>query len=167
MENDGVAERSQLQRAFAAGQTPANHCDAPLALLFHVSSFKFRIMEKNKSSLKGSAEVLQSLFQNSNSPLAGPFLRWKLWKQWPEIVGATVAEFTEPVGLRRGTLVLWVRNSSWLQQLVFLKDQIKGSVNKKLGSPVIKNISFTLNRNMVPSNPEEKEALRARIQSWS
>ena len=56
--------------------------------------------------LKGSDAVLQALFENGNSPLSAPFLRWKMWKKWPEYVGATIAEVTEPVGLEKGTLYI-------------------------------------------------------------
>lgn len=117
-------------------------------------------MAKKQSSLTGSAEVLQSLFENGNSPLSGPFLRWKLWKKWSEYVGPTVANVTEPVGLQKGTLFLWVRNSSWMQQLLFLREQIKASINEKLGTRAIRQITFTLNRNLVPTDPAQQEELR-------
>lgn len=120
--------------------------------------------ERPKGQLRGTTEVLQSLFENSNSPLAGPFLRWKLWKKWSEYVGPTIAEVTEPVGLRRGTLFLWVRNSSWMQQLLFLREQIKKSINEKIGSNQIRAISFTLNRNLVPTDPGEQAELKTWIQ---
>lgn len=121
-------------------------------------------MEKKNSSLAGTTEVLQSLFEDRNSPLSEPFLRWKLWKKWPDFVGPTVAEVTEPVGFRRGTLFLWVRNSSWMQQLLFLREQIKVSINEKLGRKAIRTISFTLNRNLVPTDPKEQEQLKTLIQ---
>lgn len=115
-------------------------------------------------TLHGSTEVLQALFENGNSPLAGPFLRWKLWKKWSDYVGPTIAAVTEPVGFRKGTLFLWVHNSSWMQQLLFLREQIKKSINEKVGRNQIRTISFTLNRNLVPTDPGEQAELKNWIQ---
>lgn len=116
-------------------------------------------MKERESKLTGTVEVLQGLFENSNSPLRGPFLRWKLWKKWPEFVGASISAVSEPVGFREGKLVVWVKNSSWMQQMVFLKEQLKDTLNTKLGSPEIKEIQLTLTRNLVPVDAQERKDL--------
>ena len=110
---------------------------------------------KTKFSL--GSEVLQKLFESGNSPLSEQFLRWKLWARWGEFVGPTVAQNTEPVGFHRGVLYLWVRSSSWMQQLTFMKDPIQETLNKKLGRPMIKNIRFTLDRREVPSDSSSQK----------
>lgn len=120
-------------------------------------------MKQRQSQLTGSVEVLQALFENSNSPLSAPFMRWKLWKKWTEYVGPTIAAVTEPVGLRRGTLFLCVKSSAWMQQLLFMREQIKSTLNSKLPGQPIRTISFTLNRNLVPTNPEEQAELKTWI----
>src|ERR1700692_4936776 len=97
------------------------------------------------------SEVLQRLFESGKSPMSEQFVRWKLWARWKEFVGATVGEQTEPVGFSRGTLYLWVRSSTWMQQLTFMKDHIRVSINKKLGQEFVKNIRFTLDRRAVPA----------------
>jgi predicted nucleic acid-binding Zn ribbon protein len=105
-----------------------------------------------KSKFSLGSEVLQRLFESGNSPLSEQFMRWKLWARWSEFVGPTIAQNTEPVGLNRGVLYLWVRSSSWMQQLTFMKDPIQDTLNKKLGQHLIKNIRFTLDRREVPSD---------------
>lgn len=116
-----------------------------------------------KFPLKGSDAVLQGLFENGNSPLAGPFMRWKMWKRWPDFVGPTMANVTEPVGLQKGTLYVWVKNSTWMQQVSFLKEQMRISLNEKLGQRnAIKRIQLTLNRNLVPEDP----AAQAQMKEW-
>lgn len=116
-----------------------------------------------KFPLKGSDAVLQALFENGNSPLSAPFTRWKMWKRWPEFVGPTMAEVTEPVGLQRGTLYIWVKNSTWMQQVSFLKEQMRISLNEKLGQKnAIRRIQLTLNRNLVPQDPE----VQAQMKEW-
>ncbi len=105
-----------------------------------------------KSKFSLGSEVLQRLFESGQSPLSEQFMRWKLWARWSEFVGPTIAQNTEPVGLNRGVLYLWVRSSSWMQQLTFMKDPIQDTLNKKLGQHLIKNIRFTLDRREVPSD---------------
>lgn len=117
---------------------------------------------KTKFSL--GSEVLQRLFESGNSPLSEQFMRWKLWARWSEFVGPTVSKNTEPVGFYRGTLYLCVRNSSWMQQLTFMKDHIKNSINEKLGRQFVKNIRFTLDRREVPQdNQDDFKSVISRI----
>lgn len=112
-----------------------------------------------------SSEVLQALFENGKSELSIHFLRWKLWKKWPEFVGPTIAAASEPVSYYRGTLYLWVKNSAWMQQLVFMREPIRDSINKKLQKEYVKEIKLTLDRKAVPSDPNATQELRSSLQS--
>lgn len=71
-----------------------------------------------------------------------------------------MAQNTEPVGFYRGTLYLWVRNSSWMQQLTFMKEPIQKTINQKLGHSFIKNIRFTLDRREVPGQNENQQEFK-------
>lgn len=113
-----------------------------------------------KTRFKSSAQVLHSLFENVQSPLSEPFARWKLWAQWEKVVGPTVAEQTEPVGLSRGVLYLWVKSSTWMQQMHFLKAQILESIQKKAGVNCIQDIQFTRDRKAVPKGAEDQEEIK-------
>lgn len=117
------------------------------------------------SRLTNSAEVLQALFENGKSPLSGPFLRWKIWKKWPELVGPTVAAASEPVAFRDGTLAIWVKSAAWMQQLVFAREQIRVTLNQKLGADMVKTVQLTLDRRSVPADPEEKRKIEEVIKT--
>ncbi len=106
---------------------------------------------KRKGKLTASSNVLQNLLESGKSPLSDQFLRWKLWARWKEIVGPSIAEQTDPVGYRFGTLYVWVKNSSWMQQLIFMQETITNTINTKLGETYVKNIRFTMDRRSVPS----------------
>lgn len=110
---------------------------------------------KSKRKLSLGSEVLQSLFENGKSPLSEQFMRWKLWAKWEEVVGPTISKNTEPVGFQRGVLFVWVRNSSWMQQMIFLKDPIRDTINQKFGNNFIKYIKFTLDRREVPNSNQQ------------
>ena len=113
-----------------------------------------------KPKFKSGSDVLQSLFEDGKSPLSEQFIRWKLWARWSDYVGASLAQECEPVGYQRGTLYIWVPNSSALHNLNFLKDQIKIEINKKLKHHFVENIRFTLDRKAVPADSEQKQDLK-------
>lgn len=71
-------------------------------------------------------------------------------------MGAEIAERTYPVGLKKGVLYLWVKNSVWLQELIFLASPIRDKVNAFVGREFAREVRFTLDRKAVP-RPEETE----------
>lgn len=83
-------------------------------------------------------------------------MRWKLWAKWDEIVGQTIAKNAEPVGFQRGVLYVWVRNSTWMQQMVFMKDPIRDTINQKFQKNFVKYIKFTLDRREVPTSDQQE-----------
>ncbi len=118
--------------------------------------------KNKKRKLTLGSEVLQSLFENGKSPLSEQFMRWKLWAKWEEVVGPTIAKNAEPVGFQRGVLYVWVRNSSWMQQMIFLKDQIRDTINEKFENNFVRYIKFTLDRREVPQ--DDQTGIREMIQ---
>ena len=119
--------------------------------------------EKLPGRLSTGAQVLQALFENGKSPLSDQFLRWKIWKRWQDLVGPSISAVSEPVGLSRGTLYIWVKNSTWMQQLIFMNDQVRDTINKKLGSYTVKEVRWTLDRRSLPSSVLEADELRRSI----
>lgn len=113
-----------------------------------------------KSKFSLGSEVLQRLFENGKNPLSEQFIRWKIWARWEEFVGPTIGKNSEPVGFYRGVLYLWVPTSPWMQQMTFLRMQIKDTVNRKLGRIYVKDVRLTMDRKSVPSSPEEQEEFK-------
>lgn len=105
-----------------------------------------------KQKFKTSSSVLMSLFESGKSPLSEQFLRWKLWMKWKDVVGDSIAQNSEPVGLQHGVLYIWVKSSVWMQQMFFLKTQIKNSINQKFKKGYVRDIRFTLDRRAVPQD---------------
>ena len=103
-----------------------------------------------KSELTATADVLQSLLQNSKSPLTEQFIRWKVWKAWPEVVGEEISRSTLPVGYLKGTLYIWVNSAARLQELIFMLEPLQNRINQFSGSRWVKSIRLTLDRRQVP-----------------
>ena len=66
-------------------------------------------------------------------------------------MGPTISKNAEPVGLKRGVLYVWVRNSTWMQQMTFMKEHILETINRKFETRFVKSIQFTLDRHAVPN----------------
>lgn len=110
-----------------------------------------------KTKFKSSAEVLKSLFDDKKKggAVSDQFLRWKLWMTWTELVGPSIAEYTGPVSYRDGVLWLWVKNSTWMQQMTFMSDTIKNVIDQKFRKGYVKEIRFTLDRRSLPGRDDE------------
>jgi predicted nucleic acid-binding Zn ribbon protein len=65
---------------------------------------------------------------------------------WDSIVGGRIAGKTKPLYAREGTLVVEVENSTWMNELQFLKREMIEKLNKKIGQWVIDDIHFLLKK---------------------
>ena len=122
-------------------------------------------MAKKKGNLSLGSEVLQALFENGKSELSVQFIRWKLWKKWTEYVGPTMGQASEPVGYHRGVLYVWVKNSAWMQQLVFMREPMKEAINQKLQKNYVYEIRLTMDRKAVPADAQASAELKESIAS--
>lgn len=117
------------------------------------------------AKLESSGHVLQGLFEDGKSPLSKPFLRWKLWRVWPEVVGETVSQICEPVSYDRGMIWIWVKNSTWMQQLMYLKPDYIRKINHWANQEFVHDIRFTLNRREIPEDMYERNQLQNSVDS--
>ncbi len=80
---------------------------------------------------------------------------------WREIVGAKLAEKSEPSEFRNGTLIVTVASAVWLQELQFLKLELQRKLNGRLSRPHIHEIVFRLGRlRAVPASAFQRPAPR-------
>ncbi len=70
----------------------------------------------------------------------------KVFEIWDDVAGEKIAEKTEPLELRKGVLKVMVSDHVWLQQLQFLKEEIKDRLNKKLGKKSVENLYFQIGK---------------------
>ena len=72
-----------------------------------------------------------------------------LLKLWPKAVGPQIASKTKPDCLRNGTLFVKTISSVWVQQLHFIKEDIRGRLNELSGKATIKEIRFVIGHTLV------------------
>ena len=112
-----------------------------------------------KSKFNSAAEVLKSLLDSKKGgAVSENFMRWKLWLNWSDVVGKTMSDNCEPIAYHEGTLWLWVRNSVWMQQISFMLEPIKNTINEKYKKGYVKEVRLTLDRRTVPSRNDENFA---------
>lgn len=117
-----------------------------------------------KSKFKISSQVLQTLFENGKSPLSEHFLRWKLWSRWKELMGESIAENSEPVGYHQKKLYVYVKNSSVMHHMYFLKHNMVKKIAKDFHPKFVKEIIFTLDKKSVPKEANRAEDLKENIE---
>ena len=115
---------------------------------------------KTKSDLLAASKVLQTVLGNGKSALSDQFLRWKIWRFWPQIVGKTLGAVCEPVGFDRGRLYIWVRSSARMQEIRFFEETLKKKVNDHVGRIWCRSMRFTLDRHDIPNRAEVSEEFK-------
>ena len=70
--------------------------------------------------------------------------RCEIALRWPELVGPRVAAHTAPWRLHDGTLTVTVSNSVWLNELTFLRRELIGGINGRLGAKRVSKVRFVV-----------------------
>ena len=94
----------------------------------------------------------------------------RLQQQWRDIIGEPVGSHTWPAQVRFKKLYLIVRNSVWLQQLVFLKPTLLEKLNDRAGSEMLTDIAFRVGeipdvRAVTPGPSPESDAAMTEAQA--
>jgi len=67
-----------------------------------------------------------------------------VWSHWDAVVGPTIARHARPERLRRGVLVVAVDGPEWMQELQFLKHELRERLNARLGRHALRDLFLVL-----------------------
>ncbi|MBX3026324.1 DUF721 domain-containing protein [bacterium] len=67
---------------------------------------------------------------------------YRLWTFWADEVGPAVAARAEPASYRDGVLSVRVAGAAWMQELQFMKEELRRRLNQRLGADLIRDIYF-------------------------
>ena len=87
-------------------------------------------------------EVLRAAL--ARLPLATPLADYALWAHWDAVVGPTIARHAQPSRLRRGVLSVEVDSAEWMQEIQFLKHDLRERLNGRLGRPAVRDVFVVL-----------------------
>jgi predicted nucleic acid-binding Zn ribbon protein len=74
------------------------------------------------------------------SRLKGPIQSMQISEVWEEVMGKTVAKYTEKIELVQGTLFITTSVAPLKQELSFQKAKIAKRVNEQMGDYVIREV---------------------------
>jgi hypothetical protein len=74
------------------------------------------------------------------SRIKGPIQALQIGDVWEDIMGKTIARYTEEIKIINDTLFITTHVAPLKQELIFQKEKIKLRVNEALGKKVIKEI---------------------------
>jgi hypothetical protein len=115
-----------------------------------------------RRSRVSAGEVLTGVLDRHG--IARELREHRILARWRDIVGDTLAGRTWPDGLERGVLWVRVKNSSWLHQLSFLRDDLVARLARELGDPpLVREIRFHVGpRHLVATDDALAPTLRIR-----
>jgi predicted nucleic acid-binding Zn ribbon protein len=100
------------------------------------------VSDRRRASLTRLGDVLRSAL--ARLPVARELADHAVWAHWDVVVGPTIARHARPERLRRGVLVVAVDGAEWMQELQFLKHEVRERLNARLERPVVRDIFLVL-----------------------
>lgn len=68
--------------------------------------------------------------------------KYRAMTEWPEIVGDRISKVATPEKITENILYIKVKNSSWRNELIFMKHEILKKIDKAIGGGIIQDIKF-------------------------
>lgn len=108
---------------------------------------------------KGNPERVGRLLAGvAVSPALGARLKdLAIWQLWDKAVGGAIAGRAQPLRMTGGVLTVQVSNGPWMQQLSFMKLELRDRINTLLGEERIKEIVLKSGR-IKPEVEQPEEA---------
>lgn len=100
----------------------------------------FCVMARPRAHPDRVANALRQVVQRIDPDRRLP--AYRVWTFWAEAVGASIAQRAEPAGFRDGVLSVRVAGAAWMQELQFMKDELRERLNTRLGTALIRDIYF-------------------------
>lgn len=73
---------------------------------------------------------------------ASKFRGCRIWSRWEEITSPGIAQHAQPLHLKRDVLTIKVKNSAWMQELSFLRQEMLTKIKKIDPSAKVKELRF-------------------------
>jgi hypothetical protein len=99
-----------------------------------------RLMSERRLPVSRAADVLTTILQRVDPDQE--LRAYRIWGFWNEEVGETIARRARPARFRNGILFVHVATHAWLQELQFMKEQIRERLNSCLGAPLVRDVFF-------------------------
>lgn len=91
---------------------------------------------------KGRPEQIKTFFDTmfEGSTLGERFRTLRIWSDWSAMVGHAIALRAKPLRFNAGQLTVAVESAPWMQQLTYMKSELRHRINECLGEILVKEI---------------------------
>jgi len=103
------------------------------------------------------SEILLSLLKKRG--MASKIEENALLQLWPKAVGPQIILHTKADALRNGILFVKTISSVWVQQLHFMKEEIRQKLNQLAGKNIVKDIRFSVGHKLAHTKSEDNTSL--------
>jgi len=79
---------------------------------------------------------------------------YTIWTFWDDAVGDGIARRAQPTRFRNGILFVTVATHSWMQELQFMKEEIRDRLNTRLAASLVRDIFFVVGHVAEPPRPQ-------------
>jgi len=97
-------------------------------------------MSDQKTTPQILGDVLSSILKNRGWDTI--IRERRVFEVWEDAVGGPIARNAQPDRIERGVLIVRVRNSSWSQEMTYMKDRIIARLNEKLPRQMVTDMRF-------------------------
>ena len=106
------------------------------------------------------SDILQvSLGSEKNS---SSFIHYQLWNRWEEIVGTSLAKNTQPDKWRGRVLIIRTKNSSWVQELGFMKQELLQKIRNAIPQIPCDELRFEIGKLQIYQKRKPRKKLAQR-----
>lgn len=93
---------------------------------------------------RNNAEPIGKLIQQylRQESLESPLNEQRLLDAWPQLLGPTIASYTQNLFIKNQILYVHLTSAALRQELMMARDRLVRSLNQRVGATVITNIIF-------------------------
>ena len=99
-------------------------------------------MDEKEKRLTPLKDIIAALLEGADLPFNPSDAR--IWELWDDVVGKAIAKHAQPAWIKKGRLRVHVSDPIWLQELEFVKENIRERLNVRLGREAVERIEFRL-----------------------
>ena len=97
-----------------------------------------------KHRLTSAADILEDIFKNKKSGLSDGYFLCQLVSFWKDIAGESIAKTGQPVKVTKQELTISLPSSCHLQEMQFVKEDLREKINKLFPHRRIKRIRLKI-----------------------
>ena len=97
-----------------------------------------------KRSLISASDILEDIFKNKRSVLSDGYFLCQLVSFWKDIAGESIAKAGQPVKVSKQELTISLPSSSHLQEMQFIKKELRRKINQQFPHRKIKRIRLKI-----------------------